>query len=137
VSSTAALEAIGVGVPLVVLTDFGVSAEAINEVFIGSGCLGTLDDLARGELRSPREEWLRDNYFHPADETDWVDRITQLVQARQRSGLPAGAVMVVDGRFRQAQRHLRLILPRPVLRLTGKVLRSVKRVRRRLRPVSG
>nr|BFE77843.1 hypothetical protein GCM10020093_004440 [Planobispora longispora] len=53
VSSTAALEAIAQSVPLLVLSDFGVSAEMINLVFEGSGVLGTLDDLS-GDVSSPR-----------------------------------------------------------------------------------
>ncbi len=46
VSSTAALEAMAVGLPTLIISDFGVSADMINTVFDGSGCLGTLDDLA-------------------------------------------------------------------------------------------
>ena len=133
VSSTAALEAIGTGVPIIVLTDFGVSAETINEVFVGSGCLGTLEDLAAGRLRQPAAEWLRDNYFHPAEDADWVQRITDLVRERERQGLNQARIRVVDGRWRQGQRHLRLLLPRPLLRLSGHVLRRVKRVRRKVR----
>ena len=54
VSSTAALEAMAVGLPVLTLSDFGVGAEMINTVFEGSGCLGTLADLRRRPAVSPR-----------------------------------------------------------------------------------
>jgi hypothetical protein len=134
VSSTAALEAIGMGVPIIVLTDFGVSAEAINEVFIGSGCQGSLDDVAAGEFRQPDSEWLWQNYFHEPTDNDWTDRIAALVEIRRQGRLQPRAVRPVDGRIRLARRQLRLVLPRPVLRATGKIIRQAKRLRRRLRP---
>ena len=43
VSSTAALEAMAAGVPVVMLNDFGVNHTMINTVYAESGCLGTLD----------------------------------------------------------------------------------------------
>lgn len=133
VSSTAALEAIGVEVPILILSDFGVSAEAINEVFVGSGCLGTLDDLAAGRLHRPNADWLRSNYFHPQGRTDWVDKIENLAWSRERGGLEPRDSPAVGSRSRWLRRQLRLVLPRRALRVTGAVLRRVKRVRRRLR----
>ncbi|WP_214317218.1 DUF6716 putative glycosyltransferase [Nonomuraea sediminis] len=79
VSSTAALEAIAQDVPLLVLEDFGVSAEMINLVFEGSGVLGTLDDLERGDFRTASPAWCAANYFHPADRDSWVALLTALV----------------------------------------------------------
>lgn len=79
VSSTAALEAIAQDVPLLVLRDFGVSAEMINLVFEGSGVLGTLDDLERGDFRTASPAWCAANYFHPADRDSWVALLTALV----------------------------------------------------------
>lgn len=79
VSSTAALEAIAQGVPLLVLEDFGVSAEMINLVFEGSDLLGTLDDLADGAFRAPSAEWCARNYFHERGDSDWVALLTALV----------------------------------------------------------
>jgi hypothetical protein len=130
VSSTAALEAIGLGVPILVLNDFGVSAEMINEVFVGSGCLGSLGDLARGELHQPRPEWLDQNYFHQPAANDWLDIITGLVARRRADGLPARRIAPVDGRARLLRRQLRLALPEPVLRQTGRVARRIRRIRR-------
>lgn len=132
VSSTAALEAIATGVPIIVLTDFGVSAEAINEVFVGSGCLGTLDDVAAGAYRHPEPQWLRDNYFHPATDNDWIDRIAGLVEVRRRGELKRRTIQPTGGRIRLARRQLRLVLPTPVLRTSGRIIRRAKKVRRRL-----
>jgi len=67
VSSTAALEAMAMTRPTLIISDFGVSAEMINLVFEESGCLGTLDDLRSGRLCQPDPRWLEANYFHPAE----------------------------------------------------------------------
>lgn len=88
VSSTAALEAIDRGLPVVVLTDFGVNTAMINSVFEGSGCLGTLADLRAGRAFTPDPRWLVDNYFHPAAEDDLVERLEDLVARRRTAGLP-------------------------------------------------
>ncbi|HEY9294389.1 MAG TPA: DUF6716 putative glycosyltransferase [Microlunatus sp.] len=131
VSSTAALEAIGADVPILILSDFGVSAEMINEVFIGSDCLGPLDELAGPQLRRPSTEWLRDNYFHDQEDVDWIDKITELTERRAGSGLSDREAAGV-GRVRLIRRQLRLLLPQPVLQLTGRAARAIKRSRRRL-----
>lgn len=130
VSSTAALEAIGLGVPVLIIDDFGVSAEVINEVFIGSGCLGSLDDLARSTLHPPQPEWLARNYFHDPADDDWLLRIDELVWRRSAGDLPVPPVRLVDGRLRHARYGLRLVLPRPVLAASGRTVGVVKRIRR-------
>lgn len=127
VSSTAALEAIGVGLPVLIIDDFGVSAELINEVFAGSGCLGSLDDLADSTLHSPDPEWLQQNYFHDPIDDDWVTLIERTLRRRTGEGLPAPVVRPVDGRVRQLKRVLRLVLPRPVLSVTGRMLKRIRR----------
>ncbi len=126
VSSTAALEAIGLGLPVLVLSDFGVSAELINEVFVGSGCLGTLADLAAGPLHRPRPEWLHHNYFHQPADNDWVRRIEALVALRADGLLPARPGDPVDGLRSLLRRRIRLLLPQPVLRITGRLARTVR-----------
>lgn len=88
VSSTAALEAIARGLPVLVIDDFGVSAELINLVFAGSGCIGAMAGLATGDLRRPNADWLVDNYFHPSEDSDWLVRLRQLVEQRSAGGLP-------------------------------------------------
>lgn len=129
VSSTAALEAIARKVPLLVLSDFGVSAEMINLVFEGSGCLGTLGDLAGADFRTPAEEWCRANYFHDASATDWTARITDLVAAA-REGRLEPARSLLDGPEHAAARRrarLRLEVPPKVLRYGYRAKRRVRR----------
>jgi hypothetical protein len=82
VSSTAALEAIAMSRPILIISDFGVSAEMINLVFRESGCLGTLDDLRSGRLGHPNSQWLEANYFHPSEENSWLDLLSQLLALR-------------------------------------------------------
>ena len=89
VSSTAAIEAIARGIPVIALDTFGVDDSLINTVFVGSGLLGSEDDVVRRDFRLPPTEWLVRNYFHdPADE-DWIAELVQLVELRRAGELPA------------------------------------------------
>ncbi|MFG1866013.1 DUF6716 putative glycosyltransferase [Microbispora bryophytorum] len=129
VSSTAALEAIAGNVPLLVLSDFGVSAEMINLVFEGSGCLGTLDDLAKADFRVPAEEWCRANYFHDSSASDWTGRVAALVAAA-RAGTLEPARSLLDGPEHAAARRrarLRLEVPPKVLRYGYRAKRRMRR----------
>jgi hypothetical protein len=112
VSSTAALEAMAAGVPLLVLKDFGFSDELINLVFAGSGCLGTLEDLAAGRFFVPDPGWLRANYFHTPDHDDWLPRLEQLLQRRVSTGLRPLRAATGSTRAR-VRRRLRLLVPAP------------------------
>ncbi|WP_166984028.1 DUF6716 putative glycosyltransferase [Paramicrobacterium fandaimingii] len=89
VSSTAALEAIAQGIPVLLLDDFGVGPQQINTVFVGSGLFGNAADLARGDWRHPEPAWLDDNYFHPDQASTVDDRLADLVARRAARGLPA------------------------------------------------
>ncbi|MGW5265623.1 DUF6716 putative glycosyltransferase [Microbispora sp. NPDC004025] len=129
VSSTAALEAIAANVPLLVLSDFGVSAEMINLVFEGSGCLGTLDDLAKADFRVPAEEWCRANYFHDPSAGDWTGRVAALVAAA-RAGTLEPARSLLDGPEHAAARRrarLRLEVPPRMLRYGYRAKRRMRR----------
>ncbi|QDZ14942.1 DUF6716 putative glycosyltransferase [Humibacter ginsenosidimutans] len=88
VSSTAALEAIAHDVPSLVLADFGVSGKLINEVFMGSGLLGTSRDLVAGRFKQVVDGWREDNYFHPAVDDDWAHQLDMLVALRETARLP-------------------------------------------------
>jgi hypothetical protein len=111
VSSTAALEAMAAGIPTLVLSDFGVSAELINVVFEGSGCLGTLDDLRAGRFFRPDPQWCEDNYFHRPEESDWLSRVEGLLAARAAAGLAARPLTPAGRPVALARRQLRLLLP--------------------------
>lgn len=110
VSSTAALEAIAMDRPTLIISDFGVSAEMINLVFEGSGCLGTLDDLRHGGLRHPTPEWLEANYFHRAEDNDWLVRLGELLAVRAAGHLPGRLRSTASLRWR-VRRRLRLAIP--------------------------
>jgi hypothetical protein len=110
VSSTAALEAMAAGRPVLALRDFGVSPEMINTVFEGSGCLGTLTDLAAGRLYPADPAWMAANYFHPAAENTWLTLLDQLVADRAAGRLgPRSAAS--GSRWVRARRRLRLAVP--------------------------
>jgi hypothetical protein len=80
VSSTAALEAIAAGVPVLLPSDFGVSAKLINTVFEGSGLFGDSEALVSGRFARPDGSWLDDNYLHGRSSDDWVGALTALVE---------------------------------------------------------
>jgi hypothetical protein len=82
VSSTAVMEAIARGVPVIAISEFGVTAELINVVFAGSGMLGSGEDVAELRFAHPRPEWLDDNYFHDAAQNDWLPAVDEVLAAR-------------------------------------------------------
>jgi hypothetical protein len=88
VSSTAAIEAAAIGVPVIALDDFGQSTEMINLVFSGSGLLASSTELRAGRFRTPEPEWLDDNYFHADADNDWIAGIEALVRRRELGQLP-------------------------------------------------
>lgn len=87
VSSTAAIEAIARGVPVLALDTFGVSARLINETLADADLLGTEDDVVARRFRHPDPEWLEDNYFHAPHADDWEDRLEELVSQRRAGTL--------------------------------------------------
>jgi len=66
-SSTAALEALSMGVPTRVLTDIGIHENLGNHFFIGSGLCCSFDDVRPDLPHVAREEWLRDNVVSATD----------------------------------------------------------------------
>lgn len=91
ISSTAAIEAAAAGVPVLVLDDFGMSAELINPVFEHSGLFGSSADLIAARFSAPDPQWLDDNYFHAADAENWVAEIERAVHLRESDSLPVRA----------------------------------------------
>lgn len=88
VSSTALLEAVASGVPVIALTDFGVEARQINLVFEGSGLLHGSDELVAARFHHPAPAWRADNYFHSPEQDTWLAELTDLLETREREGLP-------------------------------------------------
>ena len=128
VSSTAALEAIAMGRRVLIISDFGVSAEMINLVFEESGCLGTLDDLRSGHLFRPNKRWLDANYFHPVEENDWLERLTELLTLRATGQLPGRPCASVPA-SKLLRRRLRLLIPARLLHRLRRLQRGSKPAR--------
>ncbi len=91
VSSTAAIEAVARGIPVIALDTFGVDDALINPVFVGSGLFGSEESVVRRQFRFPDQGWLADNYFHDPTVDDWVERLDGLVGRRRRGALPPKA----------------------------------------------
>lgn len=89
VSSTASIEAISRGIPVIALDSFGISDELLNTVFEGSGLFGDDEAVIRREFRHPEPAWLEDNYFHSADAEDVAVQLQALVAARRQGVLAA------------------------------------------------
>jgi len=87
VSSTAAIEAIGRGVPVLAVDEFGVTARLINLVFEGSGLFGGAEELVALRFAHPLPEWLDDNYFHDAADSDWTRALDALLAERAAGAL--------------------------------------------------
>jgi hypothetical protein len=88
VSSTAVLEAMARNLPVLLLDEFGVDDQLLNQVFEGSGCLGGLASLETADFRHPAPRWLLDNYFHPTGDNDWIAHLDELVQLAGKGELP-------------------------------------------------
>ncbi|MET1051182.1 MAG: DUF6716 putative glycosyltransferase [Mycetocola sp.] len=89
VSSTAVLEAAALNIPCIVLDDFGVGPQLINEVFEGSGLFGSSSDLLALRFREIDPPWLVANYAHPATDNTFVPRLEALLAARDAGTLGA------------------------------------------------
>ncbi|MWB99461.1 DUF6716 putative glycosyltransferase, partial [Agromyces seonyuensis] len=144
VSSTAALEALARGLPVLLLDDWGVSDRMINTVFTGSGLFGSTSELVEGRFRRPRITWLADNYFHGAAADDWMPRLDALADLRDAGGLrkPVRRHGRAGGALRRAWER-KLQLGDHDRSLTGSaayalgvpargLVRGVRRLRRRL-----
>lgn len=91
VSSTAALEAVAMGIPVIALDDFGVRVSLINPVFEGSGLFGSSADLIAGEYRHPDDGWRDANYFHELSDETWIDAIETGALRRLSEAVPLRA----------------------------------------------
>ncbi len=87
VSSTAAIEAIARGIPVIALDTFGVDDSLINPVFEGSGLFGSEAAVVAREFRLPPSEWLTRNYFHDPARDNWVGQVEELVVLRRAGAL--------------------------------------------------
>jgi len=103
VSSTAAIEALARGIPVIALDTFGIRRSLINPVFRGSGLFGGRDAVVARAFRHPEPGWLDDNYFHDPAADDWARTVADLVAARAAGRLaPRPASLPPGGRLRAA-----------------------------------
>lgn len=149
VSSTAAIEAIALGVPVLAIDEFGVSAELINPVFEGSGLLGGSGDLVQGRFKRPEGVWLHDNYFHGTGGEDWIGQAEDILALRKsgdfpakllKQGLAGGSVRYAWDRKRalgaadRSASGFAVLLVGTVPRLAMRTARQVRKKLRRLQP---
>ncbi|MFB9308982.1 hypothetical protein BJY17_001555 [Agromyces hippuratus] len=111
VSSTAVLEAIAAGLPVLLVDEFGVTPKLINTVFEGSGLFGGADALADWELRHPNAAWLADDYFHGREFDDWSFALAGLLAQRAAGqlGSRARAHNLAGGALRRAFERKRML----------------------------
>jgi hypothetical protein len=145
VSSTAAIEATALGVPVIALDSFGVSKRLLNTVFVGSGLLGGRSEVVAGRFRHPHPDWLRENYFHPEAESTWWERVEQLVALRRSGALPARRVPAPRGGSLHEAWHRASVLGAEDRTVRGTVAlavgapatRALAALRRRTAPAGG
>ncbi|GGH39235.1 DUF6716 putative glycosyltransferase [Microbacterium album] len=125
VSSTAAIEAIARGVPVIALDVFGVSDELINPVFTGSGLFGDERAVVDRAFRTPRPEWLDDNYLHDPADDDWAPQLEELVRRRRAGELPPRAPLPRVGGPLRAAWHRKRVLGRHDRSLAGVVALAI------------
>ncbi|MEV4688100.1 DUF6716 putative glycosyltransferase [Microbacterium sp. LWH3-1.2] len=97
VSSTAAIEAIARGIPVIALDSFGVSPRLINETLADADLLASEDDVVARRFRHPDPEWLDENYFHAPEADDWTAHVEALLAQRSAGRLPTRASVVRRG----------------------------------------
>ena len=110
VSSTAVLEAMALDIPVLLIDEFGISESLINQVFVGSSCLASLEALQSADFRHPEKWWLADNYFHPVTDNTWMEMLDELVKMADAGDLPPIAEGLDRGRSARRRRRDRLRL---------------------------
>ena len=114
VSSTAALESLDRGLATLIISDFGVNEDMLNEAFADSGIAQPLSDLERSDFRFPSEEWLTANYFQPF--TDDLPRALRLLAERARAQqLPDIRRGALQQNYRGLRSNVRSRTPKPIV----------------------
>ncbi|MDQ7878003.1 hypothetical protein Q9R08_08475 [Microbacterium sp. QXD-8] len=125
VSSTAAIEAIARGIPVIALDTYGVSPQLINETLADADLLAGEEDVVARRFRHPDPEWLDENYFHPPEADDWTDHVEALLAQRSAGRLPPRAGFVRRGGTLRDAWERRIALGRGDTSATGTVAYAV------------
>lgn len=89
-SSTAALEAVALGIPTRIVTDLGINENLGNHFFLGSGMLADLDSIHGGLASQVDPDWRAEHLVSADDNMPaLVARIQALVEQPRDQGLPA------------------------------------------------
>ncbi|GGM27537.1 DUF6716 putative glycosyltransferase [Promicromonospora citrea] len=115
VSSTAAMESLALGLSTVILDDFGVTTELLNEPFAGSGCVMSVADAAaafRAGGPAPDPEWLDDNYLHTT-ESELPATVRELAERRAAGTLTPLTEVKPWLRSRYLRMAAQMYLPKP------------------------
>ncbi|WP_304271049.1 DUF6716 putative glycosyltransferase [Pseudoglutamicibacter cumminsii] len=132
VSSTAAIEAIDLGLRVGIISDFGVTEKLLNAMFSESGLLMTLDEMQDLDIPHANQQWLRRNYFHTPDDVaaahrrDMEHELVSLADAARKGYLDASATAMARARTRAWRARLKTALPAPVLKVARNVRNAVR-----------
>ena len=91
ISTAGAFESWVRGIPVVLISDFGINDKLANPYFIGSGCFTSLDAFHNDQIPTVSSGWLAENGLNATATLDAaVDKVTELfdAQAARASTLP-------------------------------------------------
>lgn len=132
VSSTAAIEAIDLGLRVGIISDFGVTEKLLNAMFSESGLLMALDEMQDLDIPHANQQWLRRNYFHTPDDVaaahrrDMEHELVSLADASRKGYLDVSATAMARARTRAWRARLKTALPAPVLKVARNVRNAVR-----------
>lgn len=132
VSSTAAIEAIDLGLRVGIISDFGVTEKLLNAMFSESGLLMALDEMQELDIPHANQQWLRRNYFHTPEDVaaahrrDMEHELVSLADASRKGYLDVSATAMARARTRAWRARLKTALPAPVLKVARNVRNAVR-----------
>lgn len=132
VSSTAAIEAIDLGLRVGIISDFGVTEKLLNAMFSESGLLMALDEMQDLDIPHANQQWLRRNYFHTPEDVvaahrrDMEHELVALADAARKGYLDVSATAMARARTRAWRARLKTALPAPVWKAARNVRNAVR-----------
>jgi hypothetical protein len=131
ISSTAALEALALDIPVGIITDFGISEGEGAHFFAGSGLLTTFDRLLVSPPSGCDPAWRQANFLADGGSTRRIyGEITRLLELQALSGAMLPLPRVLDlGNRRRVDRYDALIREENSGGILARWLRSLRRPR--------